>query len=237
MLRILSWVLLVTKHLMSRWLHCISVTWHTKIHLLHLLSHVRLLALMNLLWRLSIIASFRAIVGRLAVYDLVRNLHFLFSFAEFKFWVLHLRMVTLPKLHLKLVIVLSMIWLLIQCLLFIVFCHSWKNRVRMKLRQKIMRRGKSMFDFEKLLAVSIVTFLLILVEIIVMEGIFMEYWFCLSLTLIRKRFKFSLRRRTICSAKTIFIWNILFFENNFFFFLDNALIFQNILRFCTSISA
>jgi hypothetical protein len=104
-------------------LHCIRVVWHTKIHLLQLLSDVRLLTLVNFLCWLGIIAGFRTIVGRLTINNLVWNLNLLLSLTELR--VLQLRICTLAKLHLNLLIVLRMSRLLIKCLLFIVINHSW----------------------------------------------------------------------------------------------------------------
>ena len=72
-LRVLYLVLLITKHLIYLRMHSIRVVWHTKIHLLHLLRDVRLLALMHFLSRLGIIAGFRPVMGRLAVNNLVRD--------------------------------------------------------------------------------------------------------------------------------------------------------------------
>ena len=213
----------------------IVVVWYTQIHLLHLMRDVRLLTLSLLIWRVGIVASLWAVVRGLAVNNLVRNLNLLIPFAILRG--LHVRLSSLSKLHLKLLIILRVSWLLVQCLLFIIFHHSWEYWIGVKLRQKIMRWRETMFYFEEFLVSCGITFLLILVEVVILEWIFVENRLRLSLTLVRKRFKLSLWWWAIGPSKAIFIWDVLFLKYNFIFFNFAAIIFPSILRLSSSISA
>jgi hypothetical protein len=63
-----------------------------------------------------------------------------------------------------------------------------------KLGQKVMRGGKTMFYFEEFLAVRLITLLFVVIEVVVLERIFVKNRLGLasSFTLVWKRFQFSL---------------------------------------------
>jgi hypothetical protein len=63
-----------------------------------------------------------------------------------------------------------------------------------KLGQKVMRGGKPMFCFEEFLAVRLITLLFVVIEVVVLERIFVKNRLGLasSFTLVWKRFQFSL---------------------------------------------
>lgn len=235
---ILQLVLLVLFTNYFKWvllLELARVVCHTNIHLLHLLSH-RLLksSLMNFFNWLCIIARLRLVMWGLAVDYLAWYLNLLFALAEFR--ILHAHTL-LTKLHLQLLIILCVTAMLVQCLFLIIFNHSRKYGVSVKLRQKVMWWREAMLNFEKFLTACMITLLLVLVKVVVLEWIFMENWFGLALTLVGKRFKFTLRWWAISSSKTILIRYIFLFEYNFIFFLLYTIVFNYILRLTTSIPA